>query len=1558
VAAYNQVSYKMIPDGSGGMIITWADRRNGTDWNIYAQRIDIDGNPLWMEDGVLVCSDAANQYNPVIVADGSGGAVIAWSDYRTPVEDSEVYAQRIDSDGDANSSWPANGVRISNGAIGDDYGQCMIPDGSGGAIIAYYNVPEQPFLWEAVVYNRVDGSGSVVWGLPNIVTNMEEDHRDPCIVSDGAGGAIIAWQQDIEYSDPDIYAQRVDNTGNQLWEYYANYIGDNGYADSPRIVSDGSGGAIIIWKNQPSGSGDMHAQRVDATGAPLWGIGGIDFSDLDGSPSQNSVVSDGSGGVVITWNTDYPGNIYAQHLNNLGSLLWGASGQLICSAPENQGSPTIISDSSGGWIITWYDYRNGTDYNIYAQRINGSGTDLWPTNGSPVCTATDEQTSPHIVADGSVGGAIIAWGDWRSGTDADIYAQRIFNELCEVTPTELDFGTVDIGSYSDLTFTIRNSGMATLSGSVTESCDHYDLITGGGPYSLGSDESLVVTVRFEPTAPGTHPCTIETGDALCSDVTCTGYACVTGIVYVDADAAGSGDGTSWSDAFVELRDALAMCQTCGSITEIWVAEGEYKPTGSSDRYATFQLLDGVSIYGGFNGTETMLSERDPEAYPTILSGNIGSLGSQLDNSYHVVNGSAVAASTVLDGFTVEKGYANGPVTAHRRGGGIYILDGSPTISNVSFVGNVASEEGGGMYCEGDDPVLTDIAFTSNEADMGGGVYFLNSNGTITNVIFDTNTATSTGGGMYNDGSSPHVFNAVFISNSADYAGGIRTVDSDLILINATLSNNTALSAGGGLSNVGLSHPEIINTIFWENIAPAGPEIVTTKVAEPVISRSIIENCMIPHPTYPEIEIWDESLGINGGGNNEEDPLFVSPGSDLHVSSGSPAIDTGSNSAPGLPSTDLDGNQRILPLGGYVDRGAYEFLQSVCVVEPTTLDFGSIMVGDYRDETFKIKSIGGETLSGTVSEACDHYSIVSGVGTYSLELGESLLVQVRFEPTTGGTHPCTIETGDDACIDVSLTGIGDCPAGTLYVDTDAAGAGNGSSWADAFPELRDALATALLCGGVTEIWVAEGTYTPTGDSLRTYTFELRSGLALYGGFAGTETSRGERDWAANVTTLSGDIHVQVESTDNSFHVVTANGVDATAVLDGFTITGGYAAESISNENGGGMYISSSSPTLANLIILDNYAAYNGGGVYNTNSSSSFSNVIFESNEADIGGGMTITSAGSDGAVLVDVSFIDNEAGTAGGGLVTTFSSPTLENVTFIGNSATWGGGLRTAQGSSSTVTNAIFIGNTTGSGGGGGGLCTSQDGVPVLTNVTFHGNSSNLGGGIAAYTGSPELVNVIMWGDSAITDGDEIYNDSGASPDISYSLVEGCGGSGGGWVPSFGTDGGGNIDQDPRFKIGHASDPPLSLWSSSPAINMGDNSAIPGGITTDIAGDPRIYDGIVDMGAYEYQGYSTDVEEDVPEVPKTFALYQNSPNPFNPTTMIRFDLPRAVHVKLCVYNVKGELVSTIVDRQMSEGQKEISWAARDNRGIQISSGIYFYRLIAGDFIETRKMVVLR
>lgn len=362
------------------------------------------------------------------------------------------------------------------------------------------------------------------------------------------------------------------------------------------------------------------------------------------------------------------------------------------------------------------------------------------------------------------------------------------------------------------------------------------------------------------------------------------------------------------------------------------------------------------------------------------------------------------------------------------------------------------------------------------------------------------------------------------------------------------------------------------------------------------------------------------------------------------------------------------------------------------------------------------------------------------------------------------------------------------AAQIYVDQGAMGANDGSTWDDAFVDLQDALSIATVGD---EIWVAAGTYTPDDFFDRTASFQLKSGVEIYGGFAGDELTLGERAVDDNPTILSGDIGILADMTDNSYHVVTGTGTDHTAVLNGFMIADGNA-NGVGNYHGGGMVILNGNPTLANLRFYHNTAQFNGGGIYGVNAPLLMTDVVFEGNTAgQDGGGMAL---GSSSAVLANVLFLDNVA-------------------------VVDGGGMYSYSGSNVTAANCVF-----------------------------HGNSAVAGGAIGNLSSIPIITNTIVWGNNATT-APSIYNGTVSKPQVSHSLVEGSGGSGAGWNTQVGIDGGANEDRNPAF-IDEANDD-FHLNITSPGTNSGDNGA-PGLPAEDFSGNPRISGGTVDMGLYEHQ----------------------------------------------------------------------------------------------------------
>ncbi len=248
----------------------------------------------------------------------------------------------------------------------------------------------------------------------------------PLIVSDGAGGAIVAWRSFLN-NESNIYAQRIDGNGNELWDSCGVPICTSPHDQTPfDMMPDGAGGTFIVWEDYRYDSEDIFVQRIGASGAVLWGWNGVAVCTATGRQFGPRLDSDGAGGAIIAW-LDFRGgeycDVYAQRVNASGTVQWAANGTPVCTAANDQLSLDIVSDGAGGAIVAWHDLRLNPNYDIYAQRLNASGTVQWTANGVPVCTAANVQKYPEMISDGA-GGAIVAWKDNRRGPD-DLYAQRL-----------------------------------------------------------------------------------------------------------------------------------------------------------------------------------------------------------------------------------------------------------------------------------------------------------------------------------------------------------------------------------------------------------------------------------------------------------------------------------------------------------------------------------------------------------------------------------------------------------------------------------------------------------------------------------------------------------------------------------------------------------------------------------------------------------------------------------------------------------------------------------------------------------------------------------------------------------------------------------------------------------------------------------------------------------------------------------------------------------------------------------------------------------------------------
>jgi parallel beta-helix repeat protein len=386
---------------------------------------------------------------------------------------------------------------------------------------------------------------------------------------------------------------------------------------------------------------------------------------------------------------------------------------------------------------------------------------------------------------------------------------------------------------------------------------------------------------------------------------------------------------------------------------------------------------------------------------------------------------------------------------------------------------------------------------------------------------------------------------------------------------------------------------------------------------------------------------------------------------------------------------------------------------------------------------------------------------------------------------------------------------------LYVDCDATGTEDGLSWSNAFTSLEDALSIS----NNDEIWVADGTYKPDTND-RSESFAPPENTQLYGGFAGTESSRDVRDpnLAVNETILSGDINVPNDVNDNCYHVILgSDGV----TLDRFTITGGKADANYPNNVGAGM---------RNVDVV----------------SFKVNDCLFTDNQAGGGASALINSLTDVSTVVSGCRFIGNISAFDAGALVTDLGEAVVTNCTFRENDANRAGGAFINWSSTTIMNNCLFFDNTALDGGAIANLSSSTNTSLALNNCTFSDNSaSQYGGEIFNWALSTlSATNCIVWN----SDANMIYSPN-TSPTFSYCDIEGCGGSDS-WDPNFGTDGGGNIDTDPCFVDADSND--FHLASDSNCINAGDPNGDYSG-QKDIDGQPRVMAGRVDMGADEFSG---------------------------------------------------------------------------------------------------------
>ncbi|HUU82251.1 MAG TPA: sialidase family protein, partial [Phycisphaerae bacterium] len=430
-------------------------------------------------------------------------------------------------------------------------------------------------------------------------------------------------------------------------------------------------------------------------------------------------------------------------------------------------------------------------------------------------------------------------------------------------------------------------------------------------------------------------CDITAGTSADADGSDVPDECEVPTLFVQQSAAGANYGTTWTDPYNDLQDALRVAGSPGAaVTEIWVAAGTYYPdAGTGERDRSFVLKNGLALYGGFAGGESSISERDPAANPAVLNGDLAgddtrALPTNEENSYHVVVSSGTDASAILDGFVITGGNADSAAFPHFNGGGILNDTGSPTINDCAIVANTAIS-GGGMHNDDGAPAVTNCLFGGNRSTGNGGGFY-NTGGSADPLLeqcsFTANSAATDGGGVYNIGSG-----------------------ADLALINCALVRNAAGAHGGGVRSFYAGVTTLTNGILWAN-DDGGPSDQSAQIKADGTAAAVNYTCV------------QYLSGLGGAGNIGGAPAFIdvngsdnqigTADDDLRRGAGSACTDAGDNGAAGQ-AVDAAGNPRfaedpIAPNTGsgtppLVDMGPYEY-QDDCntngVIDSVDLDVGT------------------------------------------------------------------------------------------------------------------------------------------------------------------------------------------------------------------------------------------------------------------------------------------------------------------------------------------------------------------------------------------------------------------------------------------------------------------------------------------------------------------------------------------------------------------------------------------------------------------------------------------
>jgi len=888
---------------------------------------------------------------------------------------------------------------------------------SGGGTVRVFNVTAGTVIFENLTVADgyiipTNGGGLSIGGGSNVTINNCGFFNNSSPMASGGG---IASSGSLFINNSSFINNTASFAGGLEIILGTTTINNSTFSDNT--------GALLAGGLRNNGTGTLHLKNTiianSVNGGDCVNAGTI-------STNTNNLIEDGScsalsGDPLLSALADNGGDTQTMALLP-GSPAINTGDNGSCEATDQRGEtrPKHTTCDIGA-----YEYELKAPTSLSGNTVSQTQIDLsWSDNSS-------DETGFKIERNGSLITTTAA--DAISYSDTAVSCGKTYSYSVKATNASVDSSATTTNASTlncpppNYKLTVSKTGNGTINGtgiSCGSDCEEYFVVNTNITLTATPDEGWLFN-SWGGDCVGTEPIitiTLDT-DKTCSpifeEITCL----TTNHLYINQTATGKGIGCDWSNGFTDLQKALAevAAGTFSEVNEIWVTKGTYKPTMiSTDRGATFQLLNGVAIYGGFAGNETQLSERNSSVNITTLSGEIGIAGDNSDNSYHVVTGSGTNNTAILDGVIITGGNADeGEICPNACGGGIFNDNGSPTLNFLFIRDNAAILGGGMMNWQNSQPVINNTFISENNATDGGGIVNDGSHPVMSHVFIQNNTATHTAGGLLNRNNANPLLSHVNLNhNTATTGGAMLNDNSNPVVSHSILSANTATD-GAGIVNQNFSVPTLSHVIISENVASQSGGAILNDNSTPLITQSTLSGNSSgivnrnSRPTVNNSILWNNGSSITddtnsqttvnysiveggwaGNGNKADNPLFVevvdsttthTTVSAFHLAAGSPAIDAGNNDLIPLDSADaecfggdgnttepvdidFDGRERRFDGNGdgvdVVDMGAYEAFPSLSFYPLTVTSNGSGTVNSNKAGITCGTDCNQDYLSGT------------------------------------------------------------------------------------------------------------------------------------------------------------------------------------------------------------------------------------------------------------------------------------------------------------------------------------------------------------------------------------------------------------------------------------------------------------------------------------------------------------------------------------------------------------------------------------------------------------------